>query len=107
MIPPDHPLPRYTPNEPGQPKQLLAPQKRRGRNSRTVDLLEHLPHALNIVVVEEPRLAVALVLLERNAERVGDVHGRAVVLPQQHANDSLCGAFGDGTRMVVCYGEED
>ena len=37
-------------------------------NLRTVDLLEHLPHALDVVVVEEPRLAIFVVFLERNAE---------------------------------------
>lgn len=35
---------------------------------RTVDLLEHLEHRLDIIVVQEPRLGIPIVLLKRHAE---------------------------------------
>ena len=48
----------------------------------TIDLFEHLVHRFNVVVVQEPGLAVLLVLFERDAIAVGDVDGFAVVLAQ-------------------------
>ena len=62
---------------------------RRGKAVLTIDLFEHLEHALDIVVVEEPRLGVLVVLLERNPERVGDVDRLARVLTEQHAHDAF------------------
>ena len=55
----------------------------------TIDLFEHLEHTLDVIVVEEPRLGVPVVLLERHAERVGDVDRPPVVLPEQHADDAF------------------
>ena len=72
-------------------------------NSRTVDLLEHLPHAVDVVVVEEPRLAVLLVLLEGDTEGVRDVDRAAVVLPQEDTDDAFAGASRYRAGMVVCY----
>ena len=75
-------------------------------NLRTVDLLEHVPHSLDVVVVEEPCLWVLLVFLERNAERVRDVDRLAVVLSEEHADYTLRGALCYGPLVVVCYGEQ-
>jgi hypothetical protein len=36
---------------------------------------------IDIVMFEEPRLAVFLILLEWNSERIGNMNGLAVVLP--------------------------
>ena len=44
-----------------------------GRCGRTVHFLEHVVHALDVIVIEEPCLRVLLVLLERDTEGVGDV----------------------------------
>ena len=52
-------------------------------NLRTVDLLEHLPHALDVVMVQEPCLRVLLILLKGYAERVGDVDCLSGVLPEE------------------------
>lgn len=49
-------------------------------SERTVHLPEHIIHAFNVVVVEEPGLWVLLILLERDTEGVGDVDSLAVVL---------------------------
>ena len=78
-----------------------------GGNLRTVDLLEHLPHALDVVVVEEPRLAILVVLLERDTERVRDVHRRAVVLAEEKAHDALAGAARGRARMMVRHRKQD
>jgi hypothetical protein len=75
-------------------------------DSRTVDLLEHLEHALDVVVVEEPGLRVLLVLLERDPERVRDVDRLPVVLAEQDADDALRRATRDGPRVVVRHGEQ-
>ena len=40
---------------------------------RTVHFLEHVIHALDVVVIEEPCLRVLLVLFERDTEGIGDV----------------------------------
>lgn len=74
---------------------------------RTVDLLEHLEHRLNVVVVQEPRLGVPVILLERHAERVGNVDRLPVVLPEQHADDALRRAARDAACMMVRHGEQD
>ena len=47
---------------------------------RTVDFLEHLEHRLDIIVVQEPRLGIPIVLLERHTERIRDVDRSPVVL---------------------------
>ena len=57
-------------------------------------------------MVEEPRLGVLLVLLERDAKRVGNVHGRAGVLPEQDAHYALSRPARDRARVVVCYREQ-
>lgn len=54
-------------------------------------------------MVQEPRLRVLLVLLERNPERVRHIDRLAVVLTQENAYDALRRASGDGACMVVCY----
>ena len=77
------------------------------KNLRTVDLLEHLPHALDVVVIEEPRLAILVVLLERDTERVRDVHRRAVVLPKENAHDAFAGAARGRACMMVRYRKQD
>ena|SRR6267142_938525 len=43
------------------------------RRARTVDLLEHLEHPLDVIVVEEPCLGIFVVLLKRHSERVGHI----------------------------------
>ena len=76
MVPANHPFSCCSPWKawPGQRKaQKMGVGEHGGAgegaaNLRTVDLLEHLPHAIDIVVVEEPCLAVLLVLLERDGE---------------------------------------
>lgn len=74
---------------------------------RTVDLFEHVVHALDVIVVEEPRLAVLFVLLEWDTERIGDVDGLDVVLSQEDADDPFCRVAGDRSGVVVCHGQED
>jgi hypothetical protein len=44
-------------------------EQRKGEKELTVDFAEHLPHALYVVEIEEPRLWVFLVLLERDLEQ--------------------------------------
>lgn len=72
--------------------RAARPQRRRDHQGRftrrtadwqavlTIDLFEHLEHTLDIVVIEEPRLGILVVLLERYPERVGDVDRLAVIL---------------------------
>ena len=55
----------------------------------TIDLFEHLEHTLDIVVIEEPRLGVLVVLLERYPERVGDIDRLAVILTKQYTYDAF------------------
>jgi hypothetical protein len=100
VIPADHLLPRCTPCVSHRADEADR------RDSRTVDLLEHLEHALDVVVVEEPRLAVLLVFLERDAERVRDVDRLPVVLAQEHADNALVRCASDGASMVVRHREE-
>ena len=49
----------------------------------TINLLEHLPHPLDVVVIQEPCLWVSLVFFEGDTKGVGDVHCLAVVLAQE------------------------
>ena len=72
-------------------------------NSRTVDLLEHLPHAVDVVVVEEPRLAVLLILFKGDTEGVRDVDRGAVVLTQEDTDDAFAGASRYRPRVMICY----
>ena len=76
-------------------------------DSPTIDLFEHLPHAFNVVVVEEPCLRVPFILFKGYSKRVRDVDCLAVVLPEQHADDPLRRALRHGPRMVVGDREED
>lgn len=46
----------------------------------TINLFEHLEHTLDIVVIEEPRLSILVVLLKRDPKRVGDIDRFAVIL---------------------------
>lgn len=71
--------------------------------ARTVHLLKHLIHPLDIIMIQEPRLRILLVLLERDPKRVRYIDGFAVVLPQEHADDSLGGVPRDGAGVVVGY----
>ena len=48
----------------------------------TIHFLEHLPHRFNIVVIEEPSLAVVLVLFKGHCERVRHVDDLSVVLAE-------------------------
>jgi hypothetical protein len=78
---------------------------RRGR--RTIHLSKHVVHLLDIVVVEEPALAVLVVLLKGNAKRVCDIYDFTIVLAEEGANDPFVGCAGDGAGVVVSDGEED
>lgn len=40
-------------------------------------------------MVQEPCFRVLLVLLERDAKRIGNVYGLAVILTEKHADDTL------------------
>ena len=71
--------------------------------TRTVHLLEHLVHPLDIIMIQEPRLRILLVLLERDPKRVRYIDRFAVVLPQEDADDSLGGVPRDGAGVVVGY----
>lgn len=73
------------------------------KRKRTIDFLEHLPHALNVVMIEEPRLWVLLVLLERDSERIGNIHALPVILPEQYTDYAPIRGTGGGARVVVCY----
>jgi hypothetical protein len=57
----------------------------------TIDFLEHLPHALDIVVVQKPRLWILFILLKRYAKGVSYVDRLAIVLTQQYAYNALIG----------------
>lgn len=61
-------------------KFRTRPRKEEGNILFTVNLLEHLPHPLNIVMIQEPCLGIFLVLLERDGERIGHIHSLAIVL---------------------------
>ena len=55
-------------------------------DSPTVDLLEHLPHAIYIVVVQKPSFRILVILLKWNTEGICDVDGLPVVLSKEDAN---------------------
>ena len=55
-------------------------------------------------MIEEPSLAVILVLLERHCERVRHVDDLAVVLPQKYAYNALLGASRECACMMIRYG---
>ena len=55
----------------------------------TVHLLEHLPHPFDVIVVQEPRFRVLLVLLERDTEGIGNIYGLAVILTEKNTDDTL------------------
>ena len=55
----------------------------------TVNLLEHLPHAFDIIVVQEPCFRVLLVLFEGDTEGVGNVYRLAVILTEKDTDDTL------------------
>ena len=55
----------------------------------TVHLLEHLPHPFDVIVVQEPRFRVLLVLFERDAEGIGNVDGLAIILAKKYADNTL------------------
>jgi len=55
----------------------------------TIDLFEHLEHTLDIIVIEEPRLGVLIVLLEGYPERIGDIDRLAVILTKQYAYNAF------------------
>lgn len=41
---------------------------------RTIDLLEHGKHVLEVVVIQEPYLWILVILLERQRKAVRDIH---------------------------------
>jgi hypothetical protein len=88
-------------------KKILNQIKNRVSKTPTIDFLKHIEHALDVIMVQEPRFAVLLVLFEGYTERVGDVYSFSVVLTQEDTYDSFVGVTGDGAGMVVCDGEED
>ena len=100
MVPPDHLLPRY--KIPPQTQQTQPTRAYQG-NSPTVNLLEHLPHPLDIVMIQIPRLWIFLVFFKGDTERVGDVDGLAVVLPEEDADYTFGGGTSECAGMVVCY----
>lgn len=55
----------------------------------TVHLLEHLPHPFDVIVVQEPRFRVLLVLFERDAEGIGNVDGLAIILAKKYTDNTL------------------
>jgi len=73
----------------------------------TIDLFEHLEHTLDIVVIEEPRLGILVILLERYSKRVGDVDRLAVILTKQYAHDTFRRAARNAARVMVRNGEQD
>jgi hypothetical protein len=58
-------------------------------------------------VIQKPRLAVLLVLLERNSKRIGNVYSLSIVLPEEHPHHAFGGVARDGARVVVCDREKD
>jgi len=52
----------------------------------TVDLLKHFIHAFDVIVVQEPRLAVFFIFFEWYTERIGNVYDFAVVLSKENTN---------------------
>ena len=55
----------------------------------TVHLLEHLPHPFDVIMIQEPRLRVLLVLLEGDTEGIGNVYRLAVILAEKDPDDTL------------------
>ena len=72
-------------------------------DSPTVDLLEHFPHALDVVVVQEPSLWVLLILFEGYTKGIGDVDCLPVILPQKDTDYAFIGSSRDRPRMMVCH----
>ena len=98
MIPPNHPLFRCSPKSAFSFAQQVI-----GEQELTIDLLEHLVHPLDIIMVQEPRLAILLVLLKRDAKRVRHIDRLSIILPKQHTNHTFCGVPRYSAGMVVCY----
>lgn len=48
---------------------------------RTINLLEHLPHSLDVIMVEEPCFWVLFVFFEWYRKRIGNIHAFAIILP--------------------------
>jgi hypothetical protein len=71
----------------------------------TVDLLEHLPHAFDVIMVQKPSLAILLVLLEWYPKRICDVYRFAIVLAKKDTDHALCGIARHGSCVVVGDGE--
>jgi hypothetical protein len=94
-------------DEEGGCQELRMNRGRVGFGERTVDLLEHLEHPLDVIVVEEPCLGIFVVLLKRHSERVGHIDRLAVILAEEHTDDALRRATRNATRVVVRNGEQD
>jgi len=60
-------------------KKLLA-EIGKGLVERTINLLEHFVHSINIVMVEKPCLAISLIFLERNSKGICHIDRLPVVL---------------------------
>jgi hypothetical protein len=103
MIPPNHPLPRYISMPQPQSIHIQENEVYKIHKPHTIDLLEHLKHALDIIMVQKPRFAIFFILFEWNTKRIGNVYYLAIVLSKKDANDSFVRVAGDGTGVVVCY----
>jgi hypothetical protein len=69
-------------------------------HKRTVDLLEHVEHVLQVAVVQEPDRRVLLVLLKRHGKAVGHVDLAFERVAQQDAHDALAGVARDAVVVV-------
>lgn len=56
---------------------------------RTIDFFEHLVHSLDVIMIQEPCLAIFLVFLEGDTERVCDIDCFAIVLAKQDTDNTL------------------
>lgn len=63
MVEPDRSFLGYTSGNPGSGKPCSV-----WEGQRTVHFSEHLPHALDVIQIQEPRLGILVIFLERNGK---------------------------------------
>lgn len=73
--------------------------------ARTIHFLEHLKHTLDVVMVQEPRARIALILLKWYSKTVCHIDRLTMILTEQHAYDTLAFAYRCPRRMIS-HGEQ-
>ncbi|SRR5258708_10118414 len=85
----------------------MSEQPHKKWNWLTIDFFEHLPHAFDIIMVQEPSFAIFLIFFEGDSEGVGNIHGFSVILPEENTDDTLACCPSRCTGVVVCDGKKD